>query len=119
MPTTKTSRLSIAQSTELFEIKRRVKTTATSCHDSVKQCRAHAEVALAEALVSGADLLRARAILGASNFELWIDDNFKNNDALTLDKAKVFATLAASQQKDETLSDSRGLRQAFQSLGIV
>ena len=119
MQTIDAPRLTIAQSTALDDIKRRVKKSAVVCSDSVKQSRTHAEVALAEALLSGCDLLRARAILGPSQFEKWIADNFKNSDAMTLDKAKVFTTLAASQQHDETLSDRNGLRQAFQQLGIV
>lgn len=111
-----TRHLTITQSTELFSLKKSAKSSAEIVAQGVKQSRAHAESALAEALLCGATLNRARQILGPAEFNTWLPENLP---AIHHDHARAFMVLAESQAKDETLQTRQGMRDALAAIGVI
>lgn len=114
MQTIKATR-TIAQSTELHQLKKAAKSSAEIVTQSVKQSRLHAECALAEALICGATLNRARQILG-TEFNSWLPENLPS---IHHDHARAFMVLAESQARDETLQTRQGMRDALASIGVI
>lgn len=113
---TPTTRLSISESTALIEVKRLAKRSAEVVTFEINKSRAHAQAGLAEALLCGSQLLRARSILGKAGFDLWLSKNFPE---LHPDVARTYLTLAKSSSHDETLSTQAGRRDALIALGIL
>jgi len=114
-PTIENPRLTIAQSTELFRIKRTVKQSTEVVASELQRSRTHAQAALAEALIGGAELLKARRILGKTAFDAWLVESFQHQP----DVVRVCVTLAWAQSNDESLTTKTGVTEAFKALGIL
>lgn len=112
----KTVRMSIANSTELHKLKRTINDSAEAVESLVKSVKDKSRQALAEALVCGGALLKAKFILGFGQFEKWCRENCKKVSEKT---ARNYMRLAKGQSVADLLATGGGLKEAYISIGIL
>ena len=111
-PTTEKPRLTIAQSTELHQLKRTINDSAEVVGLLVKDVRSKFPQLLTEAVLGGSSLARVREIVGPAAFGDWL----RKNARLTAEQAAAFTVLAKS---GDDLGTQRGLIDALRSLGVL
>ena len=112
----KNNRISIANSTELHKLKRTINDSADAVESLVKSVKDKSRQALAEALICGKALLRAKEIMKFGQFEKWCRENCKKVSKATV---KNYMRLANSQHVSHLLTTGVGLRQAYIAIGIL
>lgn len=105
-------RLTIAQSTELFQLKRTIKDSAEAVESLVKSVKGQHRQLLTEAVVGGSSLARVREIVGPAQFQDWL----RKNCSLSAEQAAAFTVVAKSCDELDT---KRGFVDALRSLGAL
>ena len=108
------SRITIADSTELHRLNKTINTSAEAVESLINSVKDKSRQALAEALICGKALCRAKEILKFGQFDSWCAEHCKKIGKVTLTKYMRLAN-----HGEHLLTTGIGLRQAYIALGIL